>query len=108
MFLMANKNKREAEWAKAKQVCRLNAETVRMAKELGLSPRSLMKNIPNKSQSWKAPVHLWIRDMYESKQEKAARKKAHQQALQQAHEQAHPQAGQADTGPCVDAQEIPF
>lgn len=73
---MADKNKREAEWAKAKQVCRLNAETVLMAKELGLNPRSPMKNIPSKSQPWKAPVHVWIRDMYKSKQEKAAHKRA--------------------------------
>jgi len=77
---VADKGKREAEWAEAKRVCRLNAETVRMAKELGLSPRGLMKNIPSKSQSWKAPVHVWIRDMYAAMQEKAARKKARKQA----------------------------
>lgn len=77
---MANKSKREAEWAKAKRVCRLNAETLRMAKELGLSPRSLMRNIPSKSQPWKAPVHVWIQDMYTAMQEKAARKKARKQA----------------------------
>ena len=79
---MANKKKREAEWAKAKRVCRLNAETVRMAKELGLNPRSLMKNIPSKHQRWKAPVHVWVRDMYDAMQEKAARKKARKQAEQ--------------------------
>ena len=28
-----NKNKREAEWAEAKRRCRLNAETLRMAKD---------------------------------------------------------------------------
>ena len=93
---MANKNQREAEWAKAKQVCRLNAETVRMAKELGLNPRSLMKNIPSKSQPWKAPVHVWVHDMYKSKQEKSAHKKARQQAKQ------------AETGGCDDHQEVPF
>ena len=92
---MADKNKREAEWAKAKRVCRLNAETVRMAKELGLSPRSLMKNIPSKSQPWKAPVHVWIRDMYEAMQEKAARKKARKQAKQ-------PETGHDDH------EEVPF
>lgn len=76
---MADKKKQDAEWAKAKRVCRLNAETVRMAKELGFSPRNLMKNVPNKSQPWKAPVHVWVRDLYEAKQEKAARKKAGKQ-----------------------------
>ncbi|MCL5071312.1 MAG: zinc-ribbon domain-containing protein [Actinobacteria bacterium] len=35
-----------------------------MAKELGLNPKSLIKNIPNKSQSWKKPVYLWIHEMY--------------------------------------------
>jgi len=35
-----------------------------MAKKLGLNPKSLIKNIPNKSQSWKKPVYLWIREMY--------------------------------------------
>lgn len=35
-----------------------------------MNPRSLIKNIPSKSQQWKAPVKLWIRDMYESVREK--------------------------------------
>jgi hypothetical protein len=47
-----DKRRREADWAEAKRRCRLNAETLRMAKELGLNPRSLIKNIPNKSQPW--------------------------------------------------------
>ena len=59
-----NKNKRDIEWKEAKKKCRLNAETVQMAKELGLNPKSLIKNIPNKSQNWKKPVYLWIREMY--------------------------------------------
>ena len=72
---MAN-NKKQSEWAEAKKKCRLNEETVRMAKEMGLNPRSLIKNIPNKTQKWKAPVHVWIREMYQKRQEKALRKKA--------------------------------
>ena len=79
---MANKSKRDAEWANAKRVCRLNAETVRMAKELGLSPRSLMKNVPGKSQPWKAPVQVWVRDLYEAMQQKAKQRKAREQAHQ--------------------------
>ncbi len=71
-----NRTKREAEWAEAKRKCRLNTETLRMAKELGLNPRSLIKNIPNKAEPWKAPVHVWIRDMYEERQAKAAQKRA--------------------------------
>ncbi len=42
-----------------------------MAKELGLNPRSLIKNIPNKSEPWKAPVNAWVREMYAKRQVKA-------------------------------------
>ncbi|MHB1253559.1 MAG: hypothetical protein ACYCZ1_05265 [Candidatus Humimicrobiaceae bacterium] len=65
--MVAGKNKRDIEWKEAKKRCRLNAETVQMAKELGLNPKSLIKNIPNKSQSWKKPVYLWIREMYQER-----------------------------------------
>ena len=43
-----NINKKDAEWEEAKKKCRLNTETLRMAKEMGLNPRSLIKNIPSK------------------------------------------------------------
>jgi len=61
----------DPQWAHAKQVCRLNMEDIRMAKELGLSPKSLMKNVPDSSQQWKAPVRDWIRDLYEQRQQRA-------------------------------------
>ena len=51
-------------WAKAKQVCRLNQSDVAMAKRLGISPQSLMKNSPSPSQPWKAPVKEWIHQLY--------------------------------------------
>ncbi len=73
---MANNNKKDVEWAEAKNKCRLNGETVKMAKEMGLNPRSLIKNIPNKSEQWKAPVSIWIQEMYQERQEKALKKKA--------------------------------
>ena len=68
--------KKDAEWEEAKNKCKLNAETLSMAKEMGLNPRSLIKNIPNKSELWKAPVSVWIQDMYEGRQAKANKKKA--------------------------------
>ncbi len=40
---MANRDKRAAEWAEAKEKCRLNVETLKMAQEMGLNPRSLIK-----------------------------------------------------------------
>ena len=73
---MASNNKKDVEWAEAKKKCRLNEETVKMAKEMGLNPRSLVKNIPNKSEQWKAPVSIWIQEMYQKRQEKALKKKA--------------------------------
>ncbi len=59
--------KHEEEWKKAKKLCRLSNEDIRKARELGMSPRGLMKNIPNPKQRWKAPVAVWIRDLYEKK-----------------------------------------
>lgn len=70
------KNKKDALWAEAKRKCRLNNEDIRMAKEMGLNPRSLIKNIPSQSQPWKLPVKEWIREMYEKRQKKAAKKKS--------------------------------
>ena len=52
-------------WDEAKRKCRLGEEVIRMAKELGLNPKSLIRNIPNKKEMWKAPVKDWIHDMYE-------------------------------------------
>ena len=68
---MGKKRKKTLDdWAEAKRRCRLNEETVRMAKELGMSPRSLIKNIPPHDQQWKAPVHEWVRDLYAKRQAK--------------------------------------
>jgi len=69
-------NKKNAEWEEAKKKCKLNDKTLSMAKEMGLNPRSLIKNIPNKSQQWKAPVSVWIEEMYEERQAKTNKKKA--------------------------------
>ncbi len=61
------KSDQELLWTEAQRRCRLSDETVRMAKELGLSPRSLIKNIPSPKQQWKAPVEEWVRDIYEKR-----------------------------------------
>jgi hypothetical protein len=73
---MANKNKRDQDWVEAKRRCQLNQDDIRMAKELGMNPRSLIKNIPSKSQQWKAPVKYWIRDLYEKQQAKIAARRS--------------------------------
>jgi len=62
-------------WAECKQKCRLNTEDIELAKKLGLNPRSLIKNIPSKSQPWKAPVKVWLREI-EAKRNKKSEQKA--------------------------------
>ena len=69
--------KHDPAWAKAKKLCRLNMDDIRKAKELGMKPKSLMKNIPSPDQLWKACVKIWIRELYEEKQRRADRKKSH-------------------------------
>lgn len=54
----------DPQWAEAKRVCRLNQEEIRMAKALGMTPRSLMKNVPAPRERWKQPVKAWIRELY--------------------------------------------
>lgn len=65
------KRQREGEWAEAQRLCRLSAEDVRKAQELGLNPRKLVRNISSPGQRWKAPVHVWVRELYRERQEKS-------------------------------------
>jgi len=65
------KTQHDPEWARAKRLCRLNTDDVRKAKQLGLNPRKLVKNIPSPSEPWKSPVNVWIRELYEEKQAEA-------------------------------------
>ncbi|OIJ15331.1 hypothetical protein BKP37_06590 [Anaerobacillus alkalilacustris] len=58
---------KNATWEEAKKRCRLNQADIQMAKELGMTPKSLLKNIPSHKQQWKVPVKVWIRDLYEKK-----------------------------------------
>ena len=45
-----------------------------MAKEMGLNPKSLIKNIPNPKEQWKLPVKEWLHEMYEDRQRKQKKK----------------------------------
>jgi len=67
-------------WQEAKKRCRLNNEDIALAKRLGLNPRSLIKNIPNKSEPWKAPVKDWLHEI-EAKQNKKAEQKQHRKEI---------------------------
>jgi len=55
---------RDEDWAAAKRQCRLSAEEVRMARELGFNPRKLQRNVPSPAQRWKLPVGQWVRELY--------------------------------------------
>ncbi|PNV62787.1 hypothetical protein C0033_07115 [Clostridium sp. chh4-2] len=57
-------------WAEAKKKCRLGEKEIQMAKEMGLNPKSLIKNIPNSREQWKLSVKDWIHEMYEDRQMK--------------------------------------
>ena len=72
---MAGKKATEQAWAEAARRCRLSADDVRMAKELGFKPQSLLKNIPSPQQPWKAPVAEWVRELYEKRQRRAEQRR---------------------------------
>jgi hypothetical protein len=61
--LMAGKAAMDQAWAEAARRCRLSPDEVRMAKELGIMPRSLLKNVPSPQQPWKGPVAEWVREL---------------------------------------------
>ncbi|MGH9407627.1 MAG: hypothetical protein ACRD3D_17545 [Terriglobia bacterium] len=65
------KAKSNDNWAEAQRLCGLTTDEVRMARELGIGPRVLTSNIPNAEQRWKAPVGVWIRNLYAKRMTKA-------------------------------------
>ncbi len=62
--MSGKRHKQGVGWAEAKRRCRLSNEDVRMARELGFKPRSLIKNISAKSQPWKLPVRRWVQQLH--------------------------------------------
>lgn len=64
---MASKLQKEQAWKEAKKRCCLNEEDIKLAKQLGMSPKSLIKNIPSPKEQWKLPVKQWIRELAEEK-----------------------------------------
>lgn len=62
-------------WQEAKKKCCLNNEDIARAKRLGLNPKSLIKNIPSKSEPWKAPVKDWLIEIEEERLRKSEQKK---------------------------------
>ena len=68
-------------WQEAKKRCRLDDEDIALAKRLGLNPRSLIKNIPNKSEPWKAPVKDWLHEIEAKRSKKAEQKQRRREEL---------------------------
>ena len=64
---MTNVSGSKSKYVKAKAKCRLNQKDIEMAKKLGIGPRTLMKNVPNPQQRWKAPVKVWIQSLYDKR-----------------------------------------
>jgi hypothetical protein len=81
---MAEKVALDKAWAEAARRCRLSPADVRMAKELGLTPRSLLKNQPSPQQPWKASVTEWVRDLYAKRQRRSERGRQRRERGQEA------------------------
>jgi hypothetical protein len=64
----------ESLWLEAKRRCKLDDEDTKLAKQFNINPLSLIKNIPSKSEPWKAPVKVWLHEIDEKQKKKAAQK----------------------------------
>lgn len=99
------KRYKAADWAEAKKRCRLNQADIQMAKELGMTPKSLIKNIPAKNQQWKAPVKIWVRDLY---QEKFGMIKGENTSPKQTHKRKKKQPFSPKKADTIDLDDLPF
>jgi hypothetical protein len=81
---MAEKVALDKAWAEAARRCRLSPADVRMAKELGFKPRSLLKNQPSPQQPWKAPVAEWVRVMYPKRERRSEQRRQRRERVQEA------------------------
>jgi len=81
---MAEKVAMDKAWAEAARRCRLSPADVRMAKELGFKPRSMLKNLPSPQQPWKAPVAEWVRELYAKRQRRSDQRRQRREKAQEA------------------------
>ena len=77
----------DAMWQEAKKKCRLNSDDLERAKRLNINPRSLIKNIPNKSEPWNTPVGIWLQNIEEKRGKNAAQKQKRKEKLAKQNEQ---------------------
>ena len=78
---MPGKTSTEQASAEAARRCRLSAADVRMAKELGFKPQSLLKNIPSPKQPWIAPVAEWVRELYAKRQRRIEQRRRRRERM---------------------------
>src|SRR5437660_12804250 len=81
---MAGKAVTEQAWAEVARRCRLSPDEVRMAKELGFKPQSVLRNLPSARQPWKAPVAEWVRELYAKRQRRADQRRQRRERAQEA------------------------
>jgi hypothetical protein len=71
---------KEQDWAEVKRRCHMSEEGIKMARELGFAPRTLLSSQASLcSEPWKAPMEDWVRSLYEkqaAKRQKKAERKA--------------------------------
>ena len=63
-------------WATAQKKHRLSNSVIQMAKELGLNPKKFGKLDNHKQEPWKAPLSVFIKELYQKRLDKTARKKS--------------------------------
>ncbi|KAB8139471.1 hypothetical protein F9U64_00100 [Gracilibacillus oryzae] len=100
------KRKQNDNWAEAKKKCRLNQADIQMAKELGMTPKSLLKNIPAPNQQWKAPVKVWVRELYEVKFGRIIESNTEQRSKK--HKAANRYAREIEADHPIDLEDLPF
>jgi len=61
---------KDALWEEARKRYRLSRKHVRMAKALGMNPKSLGKLANHKQEPWKAPLPVFIEECYRKRFEK--------------------------------------
>ena len=65
---MTKHKKRPATWSLVKYKCKIGDDTIRKAKELGMSPRALISsNASRRDEPWKAPVADWVDSLHEKR-----------------------------------------
>ena len=62
-----DKLKRDHIWAIVKKKYRLSREVVKMAQELGLSPKKIGSIANHKQEPWKSPLPEFIKELHEER-----------------------------------------